>query len=232
VRGSGSTTSRPRNSAAGLAATETLRQAPGSGRLGFFPQAAITRAVLTRPGLWGLTHTPSRERATPYTVTHEPLVSAETPALRPVDPHQGALASSSAANDPRPRGSRRADHLTIFSPLMVPLLVRGDRACAGALVLDAAAVERGLHAIAETPPRTRACLQPARTVSSTPPTWRRARSSAPTRSGASAAFDRIVLAAVERAVQPPPCALKTSGSRSSRLSRHRVQLVLAPGNPS
>ena len=114
--------------------------------------------------MWGLTYTPSRERATPYTVAHEPLVSAEdVGALRPVDPHQGALGEQlEALRTIRARvGPDIPIIWTIFSPLMVlPFLVRGDRAQALTFLRsDAAAVERGLDAIAETlAAYARACL--------------------------------------------------------------------------
>jgi uroporphyrinogen decarboxylase len=114
--------------------------------------------------MWGLTYTPSRERATPYTVTHEPLGSAEdVGALRPVDPHEGALGEQLEALRTIRAGVGPDVPIiwTVFSPLMVlPFLVRGDRAQAlGLLRSDAAAVERGLDAIAETlAAYARACL--------------------------------------------------------------------------
>ncbi len=105
--------------------------------------------------MWGLTYAPSRERATPYTVTREPLESAaDVGALRPVDPHGGALGEQLEAL--RMIRARVGPDLpiiwTIFSPLMVlPSLVRGGKPRALALVRsDPAAVERGLGAIAET----------------------------------------------------------------------------------
>ena len=60
------------NSAAGLAG-ETLRLHETFGWDFLKPQS---RAQCFAE-MWGLTYTPSRERATQYTVMHEPLVSAE-----------------------------------------------------------------------------------------------------------------------------------------------------------
>jgi len=114
--------------------------------------------------MWGLTSAPSRERATPYTVTREPLVSAEDVArLRPADPRHGALGEQlEALRTIRARvGSDVPILWTVFSPLMVlPFLVRGGPAHVFALVRsDPAAVERGLGAIAESlAAYARACL--------------------------------------------------------------------------
>jgi uroporphyrinogen decarboxylase len=114
--------------------------------------------------MWGLTYAPSTERATPSTVTREPLVSAaDVAALCPVDPHADALGEQLAALAAI-RAAVGPDVpiiWTIFSPLMVlPFLVRGGRAQALALLRsDPAAVERGLGAIAETlTAYARACL--------------------------------------------------------------------------
>jgi uroporphyrinogen decarboxylase len=105
--------------------------------------------------MWGLTYTPSRERATPYTVTREPLASAaDVGALRAVDPRRGALGEQlEALAMIRARVGPDVPIIsTIFSPLMVlPFLVRGGKPQALALLRsDPAAVERGLGAIAET----------------------------------------------------------------------------------
>lgn len=105
--------------------------------------------------MWGLTYAPSRERATPYTVTREPLVTAaDVGALRPVDPRTGALGEQLEALEAI-RASIGPDVpviWTVFSPLMVlPFLVRGGKTQALALMRsDPAAVERGLAAIAVT----------------------------------------------------------------------------------
>jgi len=105
--------------------------------------------------MWGLTYTPSKERATPFTVTREPLASAQdVGALRPVDPRRGALGEQLEAL--RMIRARVGPDLpiiwTIFSPMMVlPFLVRGGKTQAlSFLRSDGAAVERGLGAIAET----------------------------------------------------------------------------------
>jgi uroporphyrinogen decarboxylase len=105
--------------------------------------------------MWGLTYAPSRERATPYTVTRAPLeTAADVGALRPVDPGGGALGEQlEALRMIRARvGADVPIIWTIFSPLMVlPFLVRGGTPRALALLrADPAAVERGLGAIAET----------------------------------------------------------------------------------
>jgi uroporphyrinogen decarboxylase len=114
--------------------------------------------------MWGLTYTPSKEKATPYTVTREPLVSAQdVGGLRPVDPRRGALGEQlEALRMIRARiGPDVPVIWTIFSPMMVlPFLVRGGKTAALALLrTDPAAVERGLGAIAETlAGYARACL--------------------------------------------------------------------------
>ena len=105
--------------------------------------------------MWGLTYTPSLERATPYTVTREPLVTADdVGALRPVDPRTGALGEQLDALQAIRAGAGPDVPIiwTIFSPLMVlPFLVRGGKPRALALMRsDPKAVERGLGAIAET----------------------------------------------------------------------------------
>ena len=147
------------NSAAGLAA-ETCRLHE-TFRWDFLkPQSRAQCFAET----WGLTYAPSRERATQYTVTREPLVSAQdVAALRPADPRRGALGEQlDALRMIRARvGPDLPVIWTVFSPLMVlPFLVRGGRAQALALLRsDAAAVERGLGTIAETlTAYARACL--------------------------------------------------------------------------
>jgi uroporphyrinogen decarboxylase len=105
--------------------------------------------------MWGLTYARSRARATRYTVTREPLVTAaDVGALRPVDPSGGALGEQlDALRMIRAHVGPDVPIIwTIFSPLMVlPFLVRGGTPQALALLRsDPAAVERGLSAIAET----------------------------------------------------------------------------------
>jgi len=105
--------------------------------------------------MWGLTYAPSSARATPYTVTREPLVTAaDVGALRPADPRTGALGEQlDALKTIRARvGPDLPIIWTVFSPLMVlPFLVRGGKPQALALMRsDPAAVERGLGAIAVT----------------------------------------------------------------------------------
>src|SRR2546427_10523760 len=74
------------NSAAGLAA-ETLRLARAFDWDFLKPQS---RAQCFAE-MWGLTYQPSAERATPFTVTHPPLVGAADVAwLAPVDPGPAA----------------------------------------------------------------------------------------------------------------------------------------------
>ena len=115
--------------------------------------------------MWGLTYAPSQERARPYTVTREPLVTAaDVGALRPVDPRTGALGEQLAALKAIRAGVGPEMPIiwTIFSPLMVlPFLVRGGKPEALALLRsDPAAVERGLAAISETLTRyARECLE-------------------------------------------------------------------------
>lgn len=105
--------------------------------------------------MWGLTYAPSSERATQYTVTHEPITGADDLArVQPVDPRQGALGEQLEAL----RAIRAAVGpdvpiiWTIFAPLMVlPFLVRGGKPRALALLRsDGDAVARALGAIAET----------------------------------------------------------------------------------
>jgi uroporphyrinogen decarboxylase len=138
------------NSAAGLAG-ETVRLYETFGWDFLKPQS---RAQCFAE-MWGLTYAPSGERATPYTVTREPLGGAdEVSRLRPVDPSQGALGEQlEALRMIRAKVGPDVPIIwTIFSPLMVlPFLVRGGKPQALALLRsDGAAVARGLAAIAET----------------------------------------------------------------------------------
>ncbi len=147
------------NSAAGLAAeTQRLHE---TFRWDFLKPQSRAQCFAE---MWGLTYAPSSERATPYTVTREPLTSAhDVGRLRPADPEAGALGEQlEALRMIRARvGPDIPIIWTVFSPLMVlPFLVRGGRAPALAFLRsDAAAVERGLGAIAETlTAYARACL--------------------------------------------------------------------------
>jgi uroporphyrinogen decarboxylase len=189
------------NSAAGLAG-ETLRLAETFAWDYLKPQSRAQGFA----EMWGLTYAASRERATPYTVTHEPLVSGEDVGrLRPVDPARGALGEQlEALRLIRARVGPDVPIIwTVFSPLMVlPFLVRGGKPQALALLRsDPAAVERGLGAIADTlAAYARACLAAgadglfyatnvATRASITPAECRRFQRP----------FDQIVLAAVESA---------------------------------
>jgi uroporphyrinogen decarboxylase len=105
--------------------------------------------------MWGLRYTPSRERATPYTVTQTPLATAaDLRRLEPVDAWTGALGEQLQAL----RAIRRAVGpdtpiiWTVFSPLMVlPFLLAGGRAAAVSLMrAEPAALDHALHAMAET----------------------------------------------------------------------------------
>jgi uroporphyrinogen decarboxylase len=115
--------------------------------------------------MWGLTYAPSRERATQYTVTREPLVSAaDVGGLQSVDPREGALGEQLEALRTIRAGVGPDVPIiwTIFSPLMVlPFLVRGGRVQALAFLRsDGAAVARGLGAIGESlAGYARACLE-------------------------------------------------------------------------
>ena len=91
--------------------------------------------------MWGLTYRPSRETATPYTVTHTPVVDAEDLARLPVaDPRLGALGEQLEAL----RLIRAAVGpdvpiiWTVFAPPMIlPMLTRGGREQALGLLRDA-----------------------------------------------------------------------------------------------
>ncbi|HET9317854.1 MAG TPA: uroporphyrinogen decarboxylase family protein [Vicinamibacteria bacterium] len=81
--------------------------------------------------MWGLTYRPSRETATPYAVTHTPVVDADDLARLPVaDPREGALGEQLEAL----RLIRAAVGpdvpiiWTVFAPPMIlPMLTRGGR---------------------------------------------------------------------------------------------------------
>jgi uroporphyrinogen decarboxylase len=105
--------------------------------------------------MWGLRYTPSRERATPYTVTRAPLTTADDlRRLEPVDAQSGALAEQLQALRAirQAVGTETPIIWTVFSPLMVlPFLLAGGRAAAVSLMRsEPAAVDQALGAMAET----------------------------------------------------------------------------------
>jgi len=105
--------------------------------------------------MWGLGYTPSRERATPYTVTRAPLATADDlRRLEPADAHTGALAEQLEALRAirKAVGSDTPIVWTVFSPLMVlPFLLPGGRAAAVSLMRsEPVAVDHALAAMAET----------------------------------------------------------------------------------
>jgi uroporphyrinogen decarboxylase len=105
--------------------------------------------------MWGLGYTPSRERATPYTVTRAPLATADDlRRLEPADARSGALAEQvEALRAIREAVGRDTPIIwTVFSPLMVlPFLLAGGRAAAVSLMRsEPVAVDHALSAMAET----------------------------------------------------------------------------------
>ena len=105
--------------------------------------------------MWGLRYTPSRERATPYTVTRAPVATAADLArFEPADPRTGALAEQLEALRAirKAVGSETPIIWTVFSPLMVlPFLLPEGRPMAVTLMRsEPAAVEHALTAMAET----------------------------------------------------------------------------------
>jgi uroporphyrinogen decarboxylase len=105
--------------------------------------------------MWGLRYTPSRELATPYTVTRAPLATAEDlRRLEPADARSGALGDQLQALRAirKSVGAETPIIWTVFSPLMVlPFLMAGGRSAAVSLMRSApAAVDHALHAMAET----------------------------------------------------------------------------------
>jgi uroporphyrinogen decarboxylase len=105
--------------------------------------------------MWGLHYTPSRERATPYTVTRAPLETVEDlRRLEPADARSGALGEQLQALQAirKSVGTETPIIWTVFSPLMVlPFLLAGGRSAAVLLMRSApAAVDHALHAMAET----------------------------------------------------------------------------------
>jgi uroporphyrinogen decarboxylase len=137
------------NSAAGLA-DETLRLARVFGWDYLKPQS---RAQCFAEA-WGLAYRPSTDAATPFTVTHTPLVDAgDVARLVPVDPRRGALGEQLEALTRIRAGVGDTPIVwTVFAPTMVmTYLLGGGREQALALCrAEAKAMEQGLTAIAET----------------------------------------------------------------------------------
>jgi uroporphyrinogen decarboxylase len=105
--------------------------------------------------MWGFRYTPSRERATPYTVTRVPLATADDlRRLEPADAGTGALAEQLGALQAirKAVGSETPIIWTVFSPLMVlPFLLAGGRSAAVSLMRsEPVAVDHALSAMAET----------------------------------------------------------------------------------
>ncbi|PYN76109.1 MAG: hypothetical protein DMD97_12860 [Candidatus Rokuibacteriota bacterium] len=105
--------------------------------------------------MWGLRYTPSRERATPYTVTHAPLATAaDLRRLEPAEPKSGALGEQLRALEliRKAVGPDTPIIWTVFSPMMVlPFLLTGGRAQTVALMRsEPAAVDHALEAMAVT----------------------------------------------------------------------------------
>src|SRR5712664_2904321 len=105
--------------------------------------------------MWGLRYAPSRERATPYTLTRAPLATAEDlRRLEPVDGRTGALGEQRQALHAvrKAVGAETPIIWTVFSPLMVlPFLLTGGRPTALSLMRsEPAAVDHALSAMAET----------------------------------------------------------------------------------
>src|SRR5947209_14694612 len=88
--------------------------------------------------MWGLRYAPSRERATPYTVTRAPLATAaDLRRLEPADARTGALGEQLQALQAIRKAVGAATPIiwTVFSPLMVlPFLLAAGRATALALM--------------------------------------------------------------------------------------------------
>ncbi len=91
--------------------------------------------------MWGLTYAPSGDQATPYTVTHAPLVAADDLARLPVaDPGSGALGEQLRALR-QIRAAVGPDVPIIWTmfapPMILPMLARGGREQALAFLRDA-----------------------------------------------------------------------------------------------
>src|SRR5437899_5807456 len=105
--------------------------------------------------MWGLRYAPSRERATPYTVTRAPLATAaDLRRLEPADARTGALGEQLQALQAirKAMGAETPIIWTVFSPLMVlPYLLMGGRATALPLMRsEPAAMDHALGAMAVT----------------------------------------------------------------------------------
>jgi uroporphyrinogen decarboxylase len=105
--------------------------------------------------MWGLRYTPSRDQATPYTVTHAPLAgAADLRRLTPADARAGALGEQLLALRAirRAVGSHTPIVWTVFSPLMVlPFLLEGGRPRAVELMrAEPDAVDQALSAMTTT----------------------------------------------------------------------------------
>ena len=105
--------------------------------------------------MWGLRYAPSRERATPYTVTRAPLATAEDlRRLEPADARAGSLGEQLQALQVirKAVGAETPIIWTVFSPLMVlPFLLAGGRATALTLMRsEPVAVDHALGAMAVT----------------------------------------------------------------------------------
>src|SRR5438067_12559932 len=148
------------NSAAGRTA-ETLRLARTFDWDYLKPQSRAQSFAET----WGLTYRPSRERATPFVVTHTPLRdAADLARLRPADLRGGALGEqlTALATIRAAVGPDTPIIWTVFAPMMVlPYLLAGGREQALAIVrAEPKAMDAGLAAIAETlAAYARACVE-------------------------------------------------------------------------
>src|SRR3989475_4098268 len=105
--------------------------------------------------MWGLRYAPSREPATPYTVTRAPLATAaDLRRLEPADARTGALGEQLQALHAirKAVGTETPIIWTVFSPLMVlPFLLTGGRPTVLSLMRsEPAAVDHALSAMAET----------------------------------------------------------------------------------
>ena len=191
--------------------------------------------------MWGFRYMPSRERATPYTVTRAPLTTAEDLLrLEPADPRTGALAEQLQALRAirKAVGSETPIIWTVFSPLMVlPFLLAGGRSAAVSLLRSQpAAVDHALNAMTETlAAYARAAVAEgadglfyatnmATQELSTAAECRRFQR--PSRSADSRAGP-------ECALQPAPrLRHRNSLRRVRRLSRDSLSWAIVPGNPS
>ena len=105
--------------------------------------------------MWGLTYTPSSERATRFTVTRTPAKNgADLATLRPADSHSGSLGEQLQALRAIRAGVGPDTPIvwTVFSPMMViPYLLEGGRDQAlGIVRSEPKATEAALDAITET----------------------------------------------------------------------------------